>query len=227
MHPVPRDLPHDSRCGSAAKMFGAVVDVRRHDSVATATTRPACSPRSAGTRHRFSRNSTSLLSSLRPGLTTSGGYGKAATDRHYTSRRPDKPSAHRAPSVTAIACRRPAESPRDGMRSNHQSTGSAPGLRVSPKTRCAARSQASTQRTGCSIPGAPSSATSSLLETGKRTARTATRYGARRCRHRRVVPAGQRAHNEAASIHTCSDSGRMPFARAHGCKTAISAAERS
>jgi hypothetical protein len=56
----------------------------------------------------------------------------------------------------------------------------------------------STRRTGWSIPGTPSAATSSLLVTGKRTARAATCYEARRCRHRRVIPAGQRTRSESS-----------------------------
>jgi hypothetical protein len=39
---TPKGLPHGGRCGSATEMFGAKVDARRHDDVATVTTRPAC-----------------------------------------------------------------------------------------------------------------------------------------------------------------------------------------
>jgi hypothetical protein len=61
----------------------------------------------------------------------------------------------------------------------------------------------------------------------KRTARAATRHGARRCCHRRVIPAGQRARNETDSIHTRSDSRRMPQPHARGRKPVVDAAERS
>jgi hypothetical protein len=207
MHRVPKDLPHDGRCGSTAEMFGTEVDARRHDDVSTVTTRPACSPQSAGTGHRSSRSPTSLLGSPRPGLTTPGGHGKAATDQRSTSRRPDQPFAHRAPSVTAIACRRPAVSPRDNA-PEPPSTGSAPGPPSFPED---------SMRGPIPVAGPPGEPDGrsrerpqrQLISSGNRQTHRTIGYVLRG--HvdvaTAVIPAGQRAHNEAASIHTCSDSG--------------------
>lgn len=176
---------------------------------------------------RSSRGPTNLLSSKGSGLATPGGHGRTATDQRSTSRRPDKPFAHRAPSATAIACRRPTASPRGGMRSNHR----VPALHQtseSPRRKMRGPNPSTVHPANRMVdPGNALSGNLSFSGDGERTARAATCHGARRCRHRRVIPAGQPVHYETASIHTYPSSGRMPQTQARRRKTVINPAKRS
>lgn len=141
MLPAPKDLRHGGRCGSATEMFGAKVDDRRHDGVATATTRPACSPQSADTRRRSPRRPKS------PEELDESGARDARRPRQSrnrpTLRKSQTRQTVRPPSTEhdsnrllppgGVATRRYALEPPDA--------GSAPYLRVAPEARCAARTR--------------------------------------------------------------------------------------
>jgi hypothetical protein len=73
---TPRGLLHGGRCGSATEVFGAIVDARRHDGVATATTRPACITAQRGNRSRSTRTRLAFLGSPRQSFATPDGHGE-------------------------------------------------------------------------------------------------------------------------------------------------------
>jgi hypothetical protein len=206
------------------------VDVRRHDRVSTIATRQACSPHSTGARRPLLPRPdepfelTEIQVSRRQGATT-----EAATNRRSTNRRPDNrsPTEHRANSSNCLPPPDVLATRRERAR-NHQ----VPALHEQAfelprrRSRSAHPGSGSTQLTpdGRSR-GCPQRQHHLFRKQEKR----APHERPRATGHADVAiavwpPLVSRSHNEAASIHTCSDSGRMPFARAHGRKTAVTTA---
>lgn len=227
MRRAPKDLRHGGRCGSTAEMFGAEVDDRRHDGVTTATTGPACSQRNAGTRQRSTRRPPNPRARRDRGSRCPVATAKPqpTSAPQVADRTNHSPTQHRARQQSLAAARRRRHETVCARTTEYRLCARPPSC---PEGRRAAQTRRPAHPANRIVdPGNALSGNLDFSETGERTARTATCHGARRCRHRRVIPAGQPARNETISIHTCPDSGRMPRARAHGRKTVVDPAKRS
>lgn len=193
-HWAPKGLLHEDRCGSATELLGAVVDVRGHHHVSTAATRSACSPRCAGNPTSFD-----------PSPDKPFGLAKLRSSRHLVAKAeaPTEPALHKSQTGQPFAHRAPGLTtrmpPPDLLTTRRHTqnlpcTCSAEDLRVSPKTRLGPLPVAVHPANRMVDP--ESALSGNLISSGNGkalTVRMAACYGARRCCHRHVVPAGQPA----------------------------------